>query len=72
MKTLTTILALLAAPAFAGDVTYVKDGCTHIPVLGADGNALYWNLGLETACGRGGAEGGAIRELKLAERAEDK
>lgn len=65
MKTILTIAALLAAPAYAGD--YVDDnGCTHIDRGG------YFNLGLEPGCGRANHDGGALVELARERAKEDK
>lgn len=64
MKTILTIAALLAAPAYAGD--YVDaNGCTHIDKGG------YFNLGLEPGCGRVNKEGGALAEIARAEEEEE-
>ena len=63
MKTILTIAALLAAPAYAGD--YVDaNGCTHIDMGG------YFNLGLEPGCDRVNRDGGALVELAR-ERAKE-
>lgn len=64
MKTLITIAALLAAPAYAGDYVDAR-GCTHIDKGG------YFNLGLEPGCDRVNKEGGVLAEIARAEEEEE-
>ncbi len=70
---LITTAAIIAATSLnAADAAYVDArGCTHTPILGADGSANYWNLGLEAGCGRvnkGGLDLGWTERKKIGEQ----
>ena len=71
LSTAALVLAF-ATTAFAGDVAYVDDnGCTHFPILNAEGVANYWNLGLEAGCGRVTKGGGDTVEIARLEKDDE-